>query len=366
VSTSRGHRRRHLRRHLAGSLAVLGAAAILLGGCGSSPATAGGTAPTVTVRLGYLPNLTHAPAIVGVDRNMFASALGSSVHLQTQTFNAGPDAVTAIFGGAIDAAFIGPNPAINAYVKSSGSLVRIVSGATYGGAGLVVRPGSGITSAASLRGKTLATPQLGNTQDVALRAYLAANGMHTTPQGGGDVSITPTDNATILQLFKQGQIDGAWVPEPYLSRLITEAGGRLLVDEASLWPNGQFPTTVLVVTTQLLDAHPDVVRRLVQGNLAAIDWINANPAQAKLAVNDALRRLTTKALATAALDLAWTRLHFSVDPLPAALVKAAADAHTVGLLAVVDLHGILQLRPLNDALRAAGRATVSSAGYGLQ
>jgi NitT/TauT family transport system substrate-binding protein len=364
VSTSRGHRRRHLRRHLAGSLAVLGAAAVLLGGCGSSPATAGGTTPTVTVRLGYLPNLTHAPAIVGVDRNMFAGALGSNVHLQTQTFNAGPDAVTAIFGGAIDAAFIGPSPAINAYVKSNGSLVRIVSGATYGGAGLVVRPG--ITSVASLRGRTLATPQLGNSQDVALRAYLAANGMHTTPQGGGDVTITPTDNATILQLFKQGLIDGAWVPEPYLSRLITEGSGRLLVDEATLWPSGEFPTTVLVVTTTLLDAHPDMVRRLVQGNLAAIDWINANPAQAKLAVNDALRRLTTKALATATLDQAWTRLHFSADPLPAALVKVAANAHSVGLLATVDLHGILQLQPLNDALRAAGRATVSSAGYGPQ
>jgi NitT/TauT family transport system substrate-binding protein len=366
VSTSRGRRRRHLRRHLAGSLAALGSAAALLAGCGSVAATAGGSTPTEAVRLGYLPNLTHAPAIVGVDRNLFAGALGSGVRLQTQTFNAGPDAVSAIFGGAIDAAFIGPNPAVNAFVKSGGSLVRIVSGATYGGAGLVVRPGSGITSAASLRGRRLATPQLGNTQDVALRAYLAANGIHTTPQGGGDATITPTDNATIVQLFKQGQIDGAWVPEPYLSRLITEAGGRLLVDEATLWPDGAFPTTVLVVTTALLDAHPDVVRRLVQGNVAAIDWINANPDQAKRVVNDALRRLTTKALATATLDQAWTRLHFSADPLPTALVRAAASAHAVGLLAAVDLHGILQLRPLNDALRAAGHATVSSAGYGPQ
>ena len=363
MSGPHGRRRRHLRRHLAGSVALLGAAAGLLAGCGE-PATAGGATSGVTVRLGYLSNLTHAPAIVGVDRNMFAGALGGGVHLQTQTFNSGPDAVTAIFGGALDAAFIGPNPAINAFVKSRGSLIRIVSGATYGGAGLVVRPG--ITSVAELRGRTLATPQLGNTQDVALRAYLAAHGMHTTLQGGGDVTITPTDNSSIVQLFKQAQIDGAWVPEPYLSRMIGEAGGRLLVDEATLWPDGRFPTTLLVVTTALLDQHPDVVRRLVQGNIAAIDWINSNPAQARVAVDDALRRLTTKALTTAVLDQAWTRLHFSVDPLPDALVEAAADAHAVGLLGAVDLHRILDLQPLNDALRLAGLATVSSAGYGLQ
>jgi NitT/TauT family transport system substrate-binding protein len=364
VSTLRGHRRRHLRRHLAGSLAALGTGAVLLAGCGaaaSAPATG-----TLTLRLGYQPNLTHAPAIVGVDRGILAGALGADVHLQTQVFKAGPDEVQALFGGVLDAAYIGPNPAINAFVKSHGNLVRIVAGATSGGAALVVRPASGITTAASLRGRQLATPQLGNTQDVALRAFLAAQGLHTSAQGGGDVTITPTDNATILQLFRQGQIDGAWVPEPWVSRLVTEAGGRVLVDEATLWPNGEFPTTELLVTTALLTTRPDVVRHLVEGDLAAVDWIAANPASAPQAVNDGLVRLAQKPLSTAVLNQAWPTLHFTVDPLSVALVKQASDAHTAGLLDAVDLHGILDLQPLNDALRAAGRPAVGAHGYGTQ
>lgn len=358
--------RRHPRLLAAAALTLLAAA---VAACGSADAQTGGqgsqaAAQQVALRLGYYPNITHAPAIVGLAEGFFTKALGSNVHLTTQVFNAGPAEVEAMAGGAIDAGYIGPNPAINAFVKSDGSLVRIVAGAASGGAGLVVQ--KGITSAAALRGKKLASPQLGNTQDVALRAYLAAHGIHTTTQGGGDASITETDNATILQLFKQGQIDGAWVPEPWVSRLVTEAGGTVLVDEASLWPNGKFPTTELIVTTAFLNAHPATVRHLIEGHVATVNWIKANPAQAQSVVNDALLKLTQKKLDTSELSSAWQKLDFTVDPLATALGKQADAAHAAGLVAAADLHGIMDLRVLNDVLRSQGQSTVSSGGYGPQ
>jgi NitT/TauT family transport system substrate-binding protein len=349
-----------MRRIVSALLVAAGLAA-----CGSAQADQGSSGP-VQLRLGYYPNITHAAAIVGLQRGLFASSLGSGVAVTTQVFNAGPAEVEAIFGGALDAGYVGPNPAINAFVKSHGALVRIVAGAASGGAGLVVRRGSGITSAADLRGKKLAAPQLGNTQDVALRAYLAAQGIHTTAQGGGDASITDADNATIVQLFQSGQIDGAWVPEPYLSRLVDDAGGTLLVDESTLWPGGRFPTTELIVATSFLNAHPDVVGKLVSANLDSIDWINAHPAQAQQVVNDALARLTQKRLSDTVVADAWRRLTFAADPLAGALAAEAAHAHDAGLVAAANLHGIIDLRLLNQQLRARGRPTVSSGGYGPQ
>jgi len=318
----------------------------------------------VDLRLGYFGNLTHAPALVGVGKGYFKDALASNVHLTTQTFNAGPAEVEAIFGGAIDAGFIGPSPAINAYIKSKGAAVRIVSGAASGGASLVVRPAAGINGPSDLKGKTLATPQLGNTQDVALRAYLLDHGIHTDAQGGGDAKIVPTDNATTLQLFQQGKVDAAWVPEPWVSRLHLEAGGKILVDERSLWPDGQFTTTELIVARSFLDQHPDTVKALITGEIKAIDWITQNPVEAKAAVNDALLQLTGKALKPAVIDEAWTRLSFSADPLASTLKKEAADARRAGLVANTNLGSILDLRLLNQVLAAGGKPKVGTAGLG--
>jgi NitT/TauT family transport system substrate-binding protein len=334
-----------------------------LAACGGG-STQAGTAAAVTVRLGYLPNLTHAAAIVGIEKGYFAQALGSTATLSTQAFNAGPAEVEAMNGDAIDVAFFGPNPAINAFSKSKGRLVRIVAGAAAGGAGLVVRSDLHITDASQLRGRKLGTPQLGNTQDVALRYYLTQHGLNIPAQGKGDVDIASADNSTLLTLFKSGGIDGAWVPEPWLSRMVDEGHGTVLVDESSLWPDGRFPTTELVVATAFLDAHPDVVRRLVAGLVTTVDWINANTSAAQAALNDGLLKLTQKKLSAQVLGDAWPHVAFSVDPLAAALATEAAHAHKVGLLGSVDLHGIIDVRALNAALRAKGEATVSSGGYG--
>ncbi len=223
--------------------------------------------PAAELRLGYFPNVTHASAILGVEQGLFSKELGGT-KLTTQTFNAGGDAVNALLGGSLDATFIGSGPAINAFAKSDGQAVRLIAGATAGGAQLVVKPE--ITSPAQLKGKTLATPQKGNTQDIALKKWLGENGL-TAGDGPDDVKIANLDNPRTLDAFKQGTVDGGWLPEPWSSRLVLDAGASVLLDEATLWPNGKFPTTVLVVRTEFLQQYPDTVRALLRGHLKAID-----------------------------------------------------------------------------------------------
>jgi NitT/TauT family transport system substrate-binding protein len=352
--------RRMRRGLLVGLLAAVG-----LAGCGSGPSTdtsAGSVAKTagrVDLRLGYFPNITHAPAIVAVERGLFAEKLGPNVKLTTSAFNAGPAAVEAIFNGAIDATYIGPNPAINAFAKSNGEAIRIISGATSGGASLVVKPS--INEPADLKGKKIASPQLGNTQDVALRSWLKANKLSANTQGGGDVSIAPQENGQTLEAFKTGLIDGAWVPEPWATRLIQEGKGKVLVDEKTLWPGGRYVTTHLIVRTGFLERHPDVVQRLLEGQVAATDFINANAAEAKGLVNQGIQKLTGKPIAQAVIDGAWGNMTFTDDPVASSLRKGAADAISVGLLdGKTKLDGIYDLTILNKVLKAAGKAEVAS------
>ncbi|HEV7535178.1 MAG TPA: ABC transporter substrate-binding protein [Acidimicrobiia bacterium] len=340
-------------------------AAVTLAGCGSGSSdkkAAGSVAPPgekVTLRLGYFNNITHAPAIVGLEKGIFADKLGPGVTLTPSVFNAGPAAVEAVFSGAIDATFVGPNPAINAYAKSKGEAVRIVSGATSGGAFLVVNPS--ITRAADLKGKKVASPQLGNTQDVALRSWLKANTLSSDTQGGGDVSVVPQDNAQSLEAFKAGTIAGAWVPEPWATRMVQEGKGKVLVDEKTLWPGGQFVTTQLMVRTGFLKDHPDVVQHLLEGQVAATDFINANPAEAKTLANQAIQKVAGKALPQAVLDAAWPNMTFTNDPIAASLRKGADNAKAVGLLdGATKLDGIYDLTLLNKVLKAAGKPEVNS------
>lgn len=300
------------------------------------------------LRLGYFANLTHATALIGVDGGYFQRALGST-RLAAEVFDAGPDEISALLTGAIDAAYVGPSPAINGYVRSRGQALRIIAGATTGGAELVVKPS--ITSVGQLKGTTLATPQLGNTQDVALRYFLSRNGLRAAVTGGGDVTIEPTANATTLALFAAGRLDGAWLPEPYASELVAE-GGHVLVDERSLWPGGRFTTTDLVVSMPYLNAHPNAVGDLLRGQIAANAWAAAHPAQAQALVNAALKKLTGKALTPAVLTRAWTELALTDDPLAASLQVEQQHAVSVGLVKPADLSGIFDLGPLNAALRS--------------
>ena len=240
----------------------------------------------------------------------------------SKTFNAGPTEMEALLAGAIDAAYVGPSPAVNAYLKTDGKELRVIAGATVGGASLIVRPGANITKPADFANKKVATPQLGNTQDVALRAWLKANGLNAKEQGG-NVNVQPVANADALTLFKKGDLDAAWEPEPWATRLVQEAGGKVFLDERSLWPNGQFSTTVLVVRTSFLTQHPDVVQNLLKAQVETTQWIKDNPDQAKQLVNQNIAKVSGQALDQATIDAAWKEQDVTNDPIAPSVQKGA-------------------------------------------
>lgn len=323
------------------------------------------TAPKV--RIGFFANVTHAPALVAQQLGLFEQNLkreGTAV--EYVLFNAGPAAIEALKGGAIDVAYIGPNPSVAGYTSTGGQLLNVVSGAASGGAQFVVKPT--IKTVADLRGKKFASPQLGGTQDVALRAYLKDNGINTNIAGGGDATIIPTDNAQTLTLFKRGDIDGAWLPEPWASRLVTEAGAKVFVDERNQWVNGQFVTTNIIAGKSFLAKYPGTVRSVLQANNTAIRYIASNVVKSKDLVQQQILKWTGKALPDATINRAWTNVNFTWDPLPLTLVKSANDAVTAGLqkLQPNALKGIYDLRLLNSILKASKARPVSAVGFGQQ
>jgi len=323
----------------------------------SPPVAASASLPSF-LRLGYLVNLTHADAMVGIGKGFFGKYLGSKTHLQTSTFNAGPAEVDALDEGALDAAYMGPSSAITPYEQSDGQALEVVSGATSGGASLIV--GSSITSAAQLKGKTLSTPQLGNTQDVALRYWLKTKGLTSNPAGGGDVTILPQSNSAIVTAFASGQIAGAWVPEPYATEMVQE-GGHVLVNEATLWPKGQFSTTVLVVRKQFAAQYPSAVRELLEGQVAATSFIDAHPVEAQQVVNQQFTSLSGKPLSQPVIAAAWKNIIFTDDPVVSSWATDATHATAVGLgVGSLPVSGIFDLGPLNQILLADHSAPVAT------
>jgi NitT/TauT family transport system substrate-binding protein len=329
----------------------------------ATPSASSTGTPAASLSLGYFANVTHSTPIVGVANGFYTAKLGST-KLTTQIFSAGPTEMTALLAGKLDAAYVGPSAALTAYIQSKGAALKIIAGAETGGAELVVN--SSITTVADLKGKTIADPQLGNTQDVALRYWLKQQGYTTTLQGGGDVTIEPEANATTLTLFEEGKIQGAWVPEPWASRLVVEGGAHVLVDEKTLWPGGQFATTNLVVNTAFLNAHPQTVAELLQGQIAANAWIEANPAQAQTVINAQLVKLTGKALKASEITRSWAEETVTNDPIAASLQTELNHAVSDGLLQNSPIDGIYDLTPLNQALTAAGDPTISADNLGTQ
>ncbi len=304
------------------------------------------------LRVGYFPNLTHAVPILGLRQGRFAEAIGDEAVIEPRVFNAGPAAMEALLAGEIDLAYVGPGPAITGFVRSKGRALRVVAGAASGGASLVVRGSLGIAEAKDLAGRRLASPQIGNTQDVALRVFLREHGL-TTRERGGTVSVLPIANPDILTLFRKGELDGAWVPEPWAALLRRESGARELVDERSLWPQGKFPTTVLVATRKLLAEHPALVERWLRGQIEVSRWIAANATAARAEVNAGLGGLTTREIPTEVLDDAWSRLSFSEEILADTFATLAGNARALGYLPSGDVAGLIDPDPLERALAAA-------------
>jgi NitT/TauT family transport system substrate-binding protein len=313
----------------------------------------------VVIRVGYFPNITHAQALVGRANGQFEKALGAAVQIEWKAFNAGPSAIEALFANAIDMTYVGPNPTVTGYVRSQGEAVRVIAGAASGGASLVVRQGSGIQKASDFHGKKVATPQMGNTQDVALRSWLQANGMKPREKGG-DVQVLPITNPDQLTLFLKGQLDAAWAPEPWAARLVHEGGGKIFLDERDLWPNRQFIITDLIVNPKFLKQHPDIVKNFIRAHVELTDWINKNAAQAKQIMNQQLQKETGKPLAQEVMDDAFSRMQVTYDPIRSSLQKSTQQAFDEGFLGRTppDLSGLYDLTLLNEVLREKREAPV--------
>jgi NitT/TauT family transport system substrate-binding protein len=305
----------------------------------------------VTVRLGLLANITHAPALIALKDGYFTKALGSAGSVTPTVFSSGTDETTAILAGQLDAAYVGPNPAINAWQKSGGTAIKIISGVADGGASIVVK--SSITSVAQLKGQSVATPSLGNTQDVAMRYYLQQHGMTTTATGGGDVTVKPTkpNSAAVLE-FESGQIAGASEPAPYDIEMVKD-GGKVLLTEPGV-------TTLLMVTQSFLSAHPTIVADLLTANMEAVNLIKSSPTAAEAAAGAEYASLAGKALKASLVAASFKEITFTLDPDSSSLTADAKQAVGLDLLKPVNLTGIFDLTPLNTLLTAAGQPTISS------
>jgi NitT/TauT family transport system substrate-binding protein len=317
------------------------------------------TAQKKVFRLGYFPNITHAQAVIGVGNGDYQKALGDNVELKTLTFNAGPSATEALLANQIDATYIGPNPTVNGYVVSGGNAVRVVSGSSSGGAVFIVRNDSGIQTAKDLGGKKFATPQLGNTQDVALRKYLLDNGYNTKDKGG-NVEILPAKNPDIMTLFLKKEIDGAWVPEPWGEKLIKEGNGKLFLDERTLWPGEKFVTANIIVNPEYLRNNPDVIKKFLEAHVNETQWINDHKEEALKTFNVELKKLTGQTIPEDQLKEAFSRLELTYDPLKDTLIKSANDAFEVGFLSKTkpNLDGIFDLNILNEVLKENGLQSI--------
>lgn len=333
--------------------------AAALTNCSNNSGTGGNASGSVTeVRLAYFPNMTHAPALIGVAKGHFDKALGSQGKIKTFVVNAGPEAMQALLAGELDIAFVGPSPAINLYIKSDGEALRMVAGACSGGAGLVARGDVPISGIKDLSGKKVAIPQLGNTQDVSLRHFMSKEGLKPKEKGG-TVEVLPVKNPDVLALFVKKELDAAWVPEPWMTRLSKETGAKIVIDERDLWPNRQFTTTVVVVRTKFLQEYPALVEAILKAHLETLQWMQQNKAEAMKVANEEIKRLTGKPLPKDVLSESWDRVEFTADPNQPSIeefVRAAVDAGYIKP-EQSDVAAMFDTTPLENARKKVAKTT---------
>ncbi|MDC8453317.1 MAG: ABC transporter substrate-binding protein [Candidatus Nitrosotalea sp.] len=311
------------------------------------------------LRIGYFPNINHAQAVIGIGNGDFQNTLGN-VKLDSQVFNAGPAAIEALFANRIDVAYVGPNPAINGYLKSDGQGLKIIAGVSSGGAIFVIRNDSGITTIHDFAGKKFASPQLGNTQDVALRSYLLKNG-YKTSENGGNVTILPAITSDIVTMMSKKDIDGAWVPEPWGTILVKQSDGKIFLDERDIWPNGKFATALIVARSDYLQSHPDVIQKLLKAHVKETVWINNNKDESIKDFNTQLQKLTGKTIPNDVISEAFSRMDITYDPVKSSVSKSAEDAFNLGFLGnkKPDLSNIFDLSILNKVLQEQNLPMIS-------
>lgn len=310
--------------------------------------SASNSSPENTVRVAFFPNLGHSIAIVGTEKGIFAEKLGNQTVIETRLFDSGPQVIESIFANEIDLAYVGPGPAINGFLKSDGKALKILAGAASGGVSLVIHPNSKIESVADFPGKRIAAPQIGNTQDISLRNYLFQNNLKPAEKGGS-IYVINVLNPDIFTLFSKGELDAAWVPEPWATRLVQQLGGIRLFQEKDLWPDQKFSSTVLIVRSEFLEKHPDIVQKWVEAHVQTSDWINEHPAETKLIFNDFLKKKTGKTFPSEILNEAFSNLQITSDPIESSINTFAERANSLGYLGRegYSLEGIFYTEPLN-------------------
>jgi NitT/TauT family transport system substrate-binding protein len=309
------------------------------------------------VRIGHFPNITHAQALVGREEGTFEKALGDEVSIDWKVFNAGPSAIEALFAGELDISYIGPGPAINGYTKSKGD-IQIIAGATDAGAIFVSRKDLKITDLKELSGKKIAIPQYGNTQDLSLRNIMKENGLKDATKGG-TVEIRQAENADIKTLLGNGQIDAALVPEPWGSRLIKEVGANIILDYKDVWKEGQYSSALIVVRTEFLKEHSEVVENFIKAHVEVTDYINNNLDKSKEIVNKQINTLTKKPLAKDVLDSSFNRLTVTYDPEKESVIDFVKLSQGAGYLkSNPDTKNLFNLEILNKVLREQGKKEI--------
>lgn len=316
-------------------------------------------AKKLKVRVGYFPNITHAQALVGMGNGYFAQKLGSNVEIEPYLFNAGPSAMEALLAKQLDLVYVGPNPALNTHLRSKGRALRILAGACSGGAALVLRQDRQVQRAAELNRMKLGTPQLGNTQDIALRYYLLENNLKSKGDGG-TIAIFPSGNSNLILLFKRGEIDGAWTVEPWVSRLVLEEEGYIFLNEDELWPQGFYPTTYLVGAVDFIKKHPQVVKEWVKAHLDLTVRLQTNPEEYMAEINREMEKWMGKPLPMKILRSAFSRLHFTCRPMEEPFMVMAERAYCLGFLQEMptNLSAGFELTFLEEGLKELGYAEI--------
>ncbi len=296
------------------------------------------------IRVGHFPNVTHAPALIARATNHFEKTFGEDVRIDWKIFNAGPEAVEALFAGEIDILYVGPNPAINGFIRSKGDALRVIAGVASGGAAFVIRNDAKIERFEDIAGKRVATPQKGNTQDVALLHLMKEKGLKPKNQGG-NVEIFNISGGDQITALSRSQVDAIWTVEPWVSRLVSEANGKILFEEKELWPEGKYATTLLIARKKFIDQHPELVQKWVDGHVQITNYINQNLREAKEVFNKELQFETTKFLPPAYLDQCFEKIQFTDDPMESSVQESAKRADAIGYLGKGDhnLDGLYDL-----------------------
>lgn len=300
-----------------------------------------GTTPENKIRVAYFPNITHAVPIIGIERGTFAQEIGNDTVIEPILFDSGPQVIESIFAGSVDIAYVGPGPAINGFLKSEHHDVKILSGAASGGVSFIVQSDSKIHSAADFKGKRIAAPSIGNTQDISLRTYLSENGLKPAEKGGS-VIILNVPNSDIYTLFAKGDIDAAWVAEPTASLLVQKLNGTRLFNEKDLWPEHRFASVLLIAKEEYVNQHPELIQKWLEAHQQTIDWINSNPEQTRIIFNQFLKSKLGKSISDGLIDESLSNLEITSDPIVNSIETFAKRADSLGYLGRhgYDLNGI--------------------------